>query len=114
MTADREGMSFRIFYWTLGLGLLAMSIRTVIEARTMGSVGENIHATLIGGTEAIGAAAFLVPKMMRVGAVVLLVAILVAFVTHTTMRQIRWDLLIYMAGVFYVRARGVGSTPKPQ
>lgn len=110
MTADREFLSFRIFRWTLGLGLLAMSIQTVIDAKYIGTAPGNLHAILVGGMEAIGAVAFLIPRSMRVGAFVLLFAILVAFVTHTTMRQIRWDLLIYIAAVLYVRARGVGGS----
>ncbi|HEU4725436.1 MAG TPA: hypothetical protein VFU59_09095, partial [Candidatus Eisenbacteria bacterium] len=105
MTPGREEMSFRIFWWTLGLGLLAMSLQTVVEAHYVKSHQAMLHGILVGGVEAFGAVLFLIPKTMRVGGALLIVAIMAAFVTHTTMRNVRWDLLIYMAAVFFVRAR---------
>ena len=106
MTSNREPLAFRIFWWTLGFGLLAMSLESILEANMLGTPPGKLHAILIGGVEALGAILFLIPKTMRVGTVLLLVAFLVAFVTHTTLRHVRWDLLIYAAAVFFVQTRG--------
>jgi uncharacterized membrane protein YphA (DoxX/SURF4 family) len=106
MTTSREMQSFRILWWTLGIGILVMSVQTVLSARGMHSHDE-IHAALIGTLEAISAILFLIPKTMRIGAVGLLLTIFIAFAIHTLMHHFRWDLLIYAAAVFYVRARGV-------
>ena len=108
MPDAREAQSFRIFWWTLGIGILVMSVQTILAARGMHSHAE-IHATMIGALEAISAVLFLIPKTMRIGAVGLLLTIFVAFAIHAFMHQFRWDLLIYAAAVFYIRRRGVAA-----
>ena len=98
MTSDsRLPQAFTAFHWILGLALLWASVHTVVHADP-----GDLHARVIGTLEALGAVAFLVPRTLRLGAGLLLVAIIGAVVVHTARGEWRPDLLVYAAGVVLV------------
>ena len=97
---ERLRRAFIGFHLVLGLGLLWGSVHTILDA------DGDIHARAIGSLEAIAAAAFLVPRLMRVGAAVLFVTIALAVVLHTVRGEWRPDLLVYAAGVVLVGVHG--------
>lgn len=92
--------AFLAFHLMLGLALLWASVHTVLFA------AGDMHARVIGSTEAVGAVAFLVPRTLRAGAALLLVTILVAGVIHAARGEWRPDLLVYAAGVMLVAVHG--------
>ena len=105
--------AFLLFQLVLGAALLWGSVHTVIHAGP-----SDPHALLIGSVEALAAAAFLLPRTMRVGAGVLLVVIVLAFVLHAARGEWRPDLLVYAAGVLLVAVHGAvrshaGQTIRP-
>ena len=105
--------AFLLFQLVLGAALLWGSVHTVIHAGPSDS-----HALLIGSVEALAAAAFLVPRTMRLGAGVLVVVIALAFVLHAARGEWRPDLLVYVAGVLLVAVHGdvrsaAGHAPRP-
>jgi len=96
--------SFVAMWWTLGIALLVLSIRTVAGAALPGA--RDPHAIVIGGVEAVSALLFLVPGTLRIGAAGLLVAIGAALLLHATAHHFRWDLLMYAAAVQFVAVHG--------
>ena len=98
--------SFIGFHLILGLTLLYLSARTVLQAVQPGPQHLNPHLALIGSVELIGAVLFLFPRSLRVGGTLLLLSIGLAFVTHVAAGQFRGDLLVYAAGTWFVMAHG--------
>lgn len=97
-----------VFHLVLGLALLWGSVHTVLH---LGAT--DVHARVIGAVEAVGAAAFLVPRTLQLGAALLLVTILLAVVLHAARGEGRPDLLVYAAGVLLVAAHRRASRLKP-
>jgi hypothetical protein len=93
--------AFTAFHLILGFVLLWGSVHTVLHAGAT-----DLHARVIGSSEALGAIAFLVPKTVQLGAVLLLVTIGLALVLHAIRGEWRPDLLVYAAGVFLIAAHG--------
>ena len=93
--------AFIVFHLVLGFALLWGSVHTVLH---LGAT--DLHARVIGSVEALGAVAFLVPRTLRLGAVLLLVTILLALVVHAARGEWRPDLLVYAAGVLLVAVHG--------
>jgi hypothetical protein len=96
---------FLLLWFTTGLVLLIGSIETVQLARG-GSHHGNPHLVLLGAVEALGAALFMVPRTMRIGAAALLLTIGVAFVVHSVIGEFRGDLLVYAAAAAFVGIHG--------
>ena len=96
--------SFAAFHYILGLGILCLSLRTVMWAVHPEAGHHGHHAVVLASVEAIGALLFLVPRTLRVGAALLLLTIGVAGVVHAFAGEWRIDLLIYGAGVWLVAA----------
>jgi len=94
--------SFTAFHLILGLGILWLSVRTVLGALQPGAGHHDLHAVILGTVEAIGALLFLLPWTLRVGAALLLLTIAVVAVVHASAGHWRIDLLIYAAGVWLV------------
>jgi hypothetical protein len=92
-------MAFVLFHMVLGAGLLAAAIQTLMHAMHHGS---EVHAGIVAGIEAVGALLFLIPKTVKTGGVLLLLAILGGAVLHALQHQWRFDLLIYASGVWLV------------
>ena len=98
--------AFIAFHWILGLALLWASVHTVLHAES-----GDLHARVIGSLEALGAVAFLVPRTLRLGAGLLLVAIVGAIVVHAVRGEWRPDLLVYAAGVLLVASHATAPAP---
>ena len=97
--------SFIALHLTLGLTLLVLSARTVLEGLGSGA-HPNPHVALVGFLEALGAVLFLIPRSLRWGGILLLVSIGVALVVHAVAGQFRSDLLVYAAGTWFVMVHG--------
>ena len=100
--------AFLILYVTLGLVVLAQSVQTVIAAHHGAAITpDRLHALLVGAVEAIAALLFLVPQTMGVGANTLLAVFALAFGLHALEGHPNFTLLVYAAGVLFVRIHGV-------
>jgi hypothetical protein len=93
--------AFVAFHLVLGLALLWGSVHTAVHHGAF-----DRHARIIGAVEAIGAAAFLVPRALRFGAALLLFTILGGALLHAARGEFRPDLLVYAAGVLFVAVHG--------
>ena len=102
--------SFLVLYVTLGLVVLVESVVTVLRARAGHFHGaDRVHALVLGSLEAAAAVAFLVPRAMHVGAAVLLGIFALAFGLHLLQGSPNLVLLVYGAGVLFVRVHGVSG-----
>ena len=108
MDATLVRRSFITFHLVLGLGLLVASIQTLFHALAPENRHSHQHIALIAGIEAVGAVLFLVPSTLRVGALLLVGTIGLAFVVHALQGAWRPDLAIYAAGAWFVYAHGSG------
>lgn len=104
------GRSFLALYVILGLVILVQSVQTILAARAGAFHGsDRLHALVLGGVEAMAAVAFLVPRAMRAGAVALLAIFALAFGLHVLQGSPNLGLLVYGAGVLFVRVHGVAG-----
>jgi len=99
--SERIRRAFLIFHLILGLALLWGSIHTLLH---LGPTDP--HARIVGSIEAVGAVAFLIPRTLRFGAVLLLLSIVGAVLVHAAVGDWRPDLLVYAAGVVLVMVHG--------
>ena len=99
--SERTRRAFLIFHLILGLALLWGGIHTLLHLAPT-----DPHARIVGSIEAVGAVAFLVPRTLRFGAVLLLLSIVGAVLVHASMGDWRPDLLVYVAGVVLVTVHG--------
>jgi hypothetical protein len=95
--------AFVALWWTVGLVLLAESIRTLQMA-----LGPKPYPPLavLAGLEAASAFLFLFPRTLRLGAAGLLLTLGFAVVAHGFLREARLDLLLYAAAVAFVAVHG--------
>jgi uncharacterized membrane protein YphA (DoxX/SURF4 family) len=103
MTSVAFRRALLIFHIVLGATLLVLSILSLHA--TLRTPAPAAHVLLIAGGEALGALLFLVPRTVRVGAVLLALTVLVALLLHASRAQFRGDLLVYLAGVLVVATR---------
>jgi hypothetical protein len=96
--------AFVVLWWTLGLVIFYLSVRTLVQGTT--SSPRDAHAIIIGGLEAVAALLFVVPKTARIGAVGLLVIIALAFALHALKGEFVAPFLVYAAGVLFVLVHG--------
>lgn len=102
--------SFLALYATLGVVILVQSVQTVLAARAGAMHGsDRLHALVLGRVEAVAAVAFLVPRAMQAGAVALLAIFALAFGLHLLQGSPNLGLLVYGAGVLFVRVHGVAG-----
>jgi hypothetical protein len=95
-----------IALWAItGLTLFIASIATV-QAAASATPHAHSHVAMLGAVEAIAAALFLVPRLMRVGAVLLLATLAIAIAVHAALGQWRGDLMVYSAAVLFVAIHG--------
>jgi hypothetical protein len=108
--------SFRLLHLTLGVVILVQSVQTVVAARR-GEMhpGDRLHALLLGSLEAGAALLFVVPATMKAGATLLLVVFGAAFGLHAIRGEFASTLLVFAAGVYFVRVHGTVpfSAPPP-
>jgi uncharacterized membrane protein YphA (DoxX/SURF4 family) len=109
MPSRRLLRAFVLLWWTLGVALLIGSIKTL-----GGGLVPAHHSlvALLAAVEAVAALLFLVPPTVRLGAAGLLLTLAVAVLLHLTMHELRWDLLLYAAGVYFVAVHGPLSGPQ--
>ena len=106
VTAHR---AYLLFHAVLGVGLLVMSLETLVHALREFE-GAHRHLAFVGGLETLGAALFLIPRTVRWGGVLLLITLLGGFAVHLTRGEWPLSLLIYAAGVWFVMAQGPALT----
>ena len=99
--SERIRRAFLIFHLVLGLALLWGSVHTLLH---LGPT--DLHARVVGTIEAVGAVAFLIPRTLRLGGVLLVLSIVGALLVHAAMGDWRPDLLVYPAGVVLVTVHG--------
>lgn len=108
--------SFRLLHFTLGIVILVQSVETVVAAR-QGELpaGDRLHALLLGSVEAGAALLFMIPATMKAGAALLLVIFAIAFGLHALRGDFATSLLVFAAGVHFVRVHGTVpfSAPPP-
>lgn len=101
MNPRLERPAFVALYVALGGTLLYFGVRTLIDAGTA-----HFHLALLATVEAVGAALLLIPRTRRVGGVLLLLSLLIAFLAHATHGSYHLDLVVYAAATWYVMIRG--------
>jgi hypothetical protein len=100
--------SFLTLYVTIGVVVLLQSIQTFLAARRGDIAGPNReHALILGAAETGAAILFLLPGTMRQGAIALLAIFALAFGIHAAVGEFESTLLVYAAGVLFVRMHGV-------
>ena len=98
--------AFIVFHLVLGLGLLVASIETLVHSVAAENVHSHQHLAVVAGIEGIAALLFLIPRTLRLGAVLLVLTIGVAFVLHALRGEFRPDLAVYAAGAWFVFEHG--------
>lgn len=97
--------AFVMQWWTVGIVICYLSVRTVYQGLGHGHELDP-HAAVIGGLEAIAALLFLIPPTMKIGATALITIFAVVFLMHAARMQFRGDLLVYAAAVWFVAVHG--------
>ena len=110
MTSNALRRAFVAFHVVLGVTLLALSLLSL--RAELQEEAPSTHFVLVAGAEALGAVMFLLPRTLRIGAVLLALTLLPALVMHATRGQFRGDLLVYLAGVLLVAVRGSSANPE--
>jgi uncharacterized membrane protein YphA (DoxX/SURF4 family) len=93
--------AFVALHLVLGLALLWGGVHTAVHHGAF-----DRHARIIGAVEAVGAAAFLIPRALRFGAALLLFTMLGGVLLHAVRGEFQPDLLVYAAGVLFVAVHG--------
>lgn len=102
--------AFLGLYVTLGAVVLVQSVQTILAAGVRAKAApDHVHAFLVGTVEAIAALLFLIPRTMGLGANALLAIFALAFSLHALEGHPNLALLVYAAGVLFVRIHGVRS-----
>ena len=96
---------FLALWLITALVVLAGSVATVYTGVVTAHRADP-HLALLGGTEAIAAVLFLVPRTMRMGAGGLLATLAVAVSVHAALGQFRGDLIVFGAAVAFVAMHG--------
>ena len=105
----RFDRAFVAFHATLGVVILVESVRAALHAVHGGG-----HALLLlASVEAIGAALFLWPGTVVVGASAMLATFAVAFLVHAFRGEFNLGLLVYAAGTILVLARRRAVAAEP-
>jgi hypothetical protein len=100
---------FVAFHATLGVVILVESVRTALHA-VHGGGGDLL---LLASVEAFGAALFLWPGTVVVGAAAMLATFAVAFFVHALRGEFHLGLLVYAAGTILVLARRRAVAAEP-
>lgn len=109
MEAPALRRAFTVFRLVLGLGILFLAARTAIDGMT-GAHGLQPLWVIGGSIEALGAALFMFPRTLRIGGSIMLLTMTSMLILDSVWRHLRIDLLIYLAGTYYVIAHGAAST----
>jgi hypothetical protein len=109
MATPASQRAFSIFHFVLGSGILLFAARTAVDSLTG---AHSLPPLLVvgAGIEALGAALFIFPRTLRVGGTIMLFAMTTVLVLDGLSRRWRIDLLIYLAGTYYVMVHGAWGT----
>jgi DoxX-like family len=104
MSIDRQRAALRLLQWTVGLVVLWQSFRFALFAVTAPNF-DHVRmppsvAFVLGATELLAAALFLIPKLERVGGYALLAVFALACAIHALHGEFEAGLLVYAAAVF--------------
>jgi len=105
MAAPVLRRAFTVFHYVLGLGIAFLAARTAID----GVTGAHSLPPLLvigAGIEALGAVLFMFPRTLRVGGTIMLLTMTTVLILDSLSRHWRIDLLIYLAGTYYVMVHG--------
>ncbi len=97
--------AFVLQWWTAGVVLFYLSVRTAYQGIQAGS-SHDPHLILVGTFEAVAALLFLFPRTLRIGAAGLLFTFAGVFLLHALRHQFRGDLLVYAVVVLFVAVHG--------
>ena len=97
--------AFVVQWWTIGIVLLYLSLKTVFAGLGAGG-GHNVHFVVVGAIEAVAAVLFLIPRTLRIGAIGLLLVFTVVLLIHALQLEFRGDIVIYAAAVSFVAVHG--------
>ncbi len=100
--------SFIAFHLVLALGLLVLSVETLLHSLAPANLHSHQHLAVVAAIEGMGALLFLFPRTLRVGAVLLIVTIGTAFALHALQGELRPDLAVYAVGAWFVLEHGSG------
>ena len=95
--------AFMIFHAVLGGALLITGHNRLFHALHEHGFG---HLAFIAALEMIGALLLLIPRTLKVGAITLLVFLIHGFVVHLTRGEWDLQLLVYVAGVWFIMVHG--------
>jgi len=101
--------SYLAFRLTLGAVVLLSSFPVAAAAAGTG----RWHLAAMAGLEAIGAVLFLLPRTLRLGAVLLLLTFCVAIVTHALRGEYESHLVVYAVATLFVLAQGPTGPTTP-
>jgi len=105
---ERVRSAFVYFHIVLGVVLLIGSVQTVL-----GIGQQDSHALILGSVESVAAILFLIPRTVRLGALLLLSVLAAAFLIHLHRGEWPGGLLIYAAGVAFVAVHGGAYRGRP-
>lgn len=98
-------IAFIGFHFTLAIVVLLQSVWTVKHALSTGRTLN--HALLaLAMVETFAAIAFMIPRAIRLGGLVLLLVFAVAFTVHFLHGELELGLLVYAAGTLFVVVHG--------
>ena len=85
------------------LGILLVVYSVQAAWHSLGTNSANLHVAALSSVEAVAALLFLVPSTMRVAGAYLLAVFALAFVLHDARGEFASQLLLYAAGVTFIR-----------
>jgi hypothetical protein len=97
--------SFVLFHLTLAIVIFIQSVKTAImvsHGQILNPLGS--HLTILASIEAVAALLFLIPKTLKYASGILLAIFVFVFIIHGVQQEL--DLLVYAAGVLFVRVHG--------
>ena len=101
-------IAFIGFHFTLAIVVLLQSVLGVKHALNTAN-----HALLVLAiVEALAAIVFMIPRMIRLGGLVLLLVFTIAFSVHLLHGELDLGLLVYAAGTLFIVIHGNASQGK--
>lgn len=96
-----------LFFWmALGLALAVSSAGTLLAALTGAQGSGQVQRALQSGVELVASILFLVPRTLRLGGVILLIAFGVALSAHAREHRVPGRLLLAIAATVFVVSHG--------